>query len=112
MAVVCDGPSSDGGRLFLTGLLVGEDEVGWERQIWARRPSTSFMPFLILRPSKEERLSNATERSASIVTVVVVCLGGGEVLARLLSIDVLEGEDGSRGYRGQDDFCLCTITPY
>jgi hypothetical protein len=41
-----------------------------DRQIWARRPSTCFRPFLTFGPSYEARLSNATERSVSIVGVL------------------------------------------
>lgn len=54
---------------LVAGVVLGDllAAAAWaDRQIWARRPSTCRKPFLTLGPSKEERLSNATESRVSI----------------------------------------------
>lgn len=53
--------------------------LGPKRQIWARRPSTCLRPFLIFPPSKDDRLSKASDRSDSIVKGNFVI--GGENLS-------------------------------
>lgn len=62
------GGGSFPGSMTLRRLSPGE--LGEEdRHIWARRPSTWRSPFRILSGSYEERLSNARESSASMLSM-------------------------------------------
>jgi len=76
LSFLLDSGSTADRRFSAAEDLVGEDEEEEEgdKQIWARSPSTCRRPLRIRCESREERLSNARDRRASIV-YFCLCLG-------------------------------------